>query len=169
MFFVNGRNVSFTVTIVLCLSISASGVNRIPIKYRRKTSFSDTNKMTKRLQEMVIDHIEFDEVAVSTIFNYLKQRSRQLDKSGTGVNFIILKSTKKKTAEEPRLTLDVDKMPLYNLIDYICKVTEYKFRIESHGVLIAPPGVPLKTMQTRTFTIAPETVQTTLDFRKKAK
>lgn len=48
-----------------------------------------TSAIQKKLEEIIIDHIEFEEVTIPTVVKYLKNRSKDLDPEGQGVNIFL--------------------------------------------------------------------------------
>ncbi len=48
-----------------------------------------TDKIHEKLRNIIIDHIEFDEVTIPTVVKYLKQRSKQIDPEKIGVNIFL--------------------------------------------------------------------------------
>jgi len=49
------------------------------------------DKINKKLKNIIIDHIEFEEVTIPTVVKYLKMRSKQIDPEKEGVNIFLLK------------------------------------------------------------------------------
>ena len=56
-----------------------------------------TSSIQKKLNDIIIDHIEFEDVTIPTVVKYLKNRSRELDPEKQGVN-ILLRLTGEKGA-----------------------------------------------------------------------
>ena len=55
------------------------------------------DKIHQKLKNIIIDHIEFEEVTIPTVVKYLKMRSKQIDPEKIGVN-MFLRVTPKATA-----------------------------------------------------------------------
>lgn len=49
------------------------------------------DSINNKLKNIIIDHIEFEEVTIPTVVKYLKMRSKQIDPDNVGVNFFIRK------------------------------------------------------------------------------
>ncbi len=65
--------------------------------WKSRKSSRATSKTHKKLKSIVIPKLQFEDVPVSVIFEFLKRRSRELDPDGEGVNFVvILKAPEKK-------------------------------------------------------------------------
>jgi type II secretory pathway component GspD/PulD (secretin)/prefoldin subunit 5 len=61
---------------------------------------SETSKIQEKLKNIIIKKIEFEEVTIPTVVKYLKERSKQIDKEGVGVNIFLRLSAPKKEGEE---------------------------------------------------------------------
>ena len=48
-----------------------------------------TSSIQKKLNDIIIDHIEFEDVTIPTVVKYLKNRSRELDPEKQGVNILL--------------------------------------------------------------------------------
>jgi hypothetical protein len=60
--------------------------------------------LRKKLKNIVIPKLSFEDTPVSTVFAFLKERSRQLDPDGSGVNFVLILRPDKAAAatDEPK-------------------------------------------------------------------
>lgn len=129
------------------------------------------NQIQKKLREIVIPRLEFEEVTVTTVVKYLKMISREIDPEKTGVN-IFLRLTAPKTAEgaegaaeaapvaEPTITMVVDNIPLGEAIRYVCRAGNLKYRIEKFAVVLASNDVPLDEVETRIYPLEQEAIET---------
>jgi type II secretory pathway component GspD/PulD (secretin) len=61
-----------------------------------------TDKIQEKLKNIIIDHIEFEEVTIPTVVKYLKQRSKQIDPEKVGVNIFLRLSKGNPEGEEGR-------------------------------------------------------------------
>ncbi len=57
-----------------------------------------TSSIQKKLNDILIDHIEFEDVTIPTVVKYLKNRSRELDPEKQGVNILLRLNTGEKAA-----------------------------------------------------------------------
>ena len=128
------------------------------------------NQIQKKLREIVIPRLEFEEVTVTTVVKYLKMISREIDPEKTGVN-IFLRLTAPKTGEaaegaeaapvaEPTITMVVDNIPLGEAIRYVCRAGNLKYRIEKFAVVLASNDVPLDEVETRIYPLEQEAIET---------
>jgi hypothetical protein len=65
-----------------------------------RNTYAQSSKIHRKLDEIIIPRIAFEEVDVAAIVQYLKQRSKELDPDGEGVNIIFLEP-KDGTVIEP--------------------------------------------------------------------
>ncbi len=100
----------------------------------------------KQLEEIIIPKIAFQDVPVSTVFDFLAKRSRKIDVSGDGVTFHVLKQRTRfikpdeatPKGSEPTVTLDFNNVPLGTAIRYVCRAAEMRFSVRRNHVLIYP-------------------------------
>jgi len=64
-----------------------SGLREIDQQPLLRTEGGDV--IQRKLNEIILDHIEFEEVTIPTVVQYLKQRSRELDPEKKGVNIFL--------------------------------------------------------------------------------
>ena len=114
------------------------------------------NELYNRLNELMIDHIEFIESDIGSAIALLRARSKDLDPQGEGFNIIVPQSEK---YANKLVTLNLDQIPLYEVIRYICKVTGLSFRIdEADKVLTIGSGSDVSDMVTRYIPIRQATI-----------
>jgi general secretion pathway protein D len=141
----------------------------------------ETSSIQKKLNDIKIDKIEFDEVSVQTAVKYLKTRSRELDPDGKGVNILLRLSsgeapaaapaaaepadgaeppvpTPAASSAMPTITMLVDNIPLGEAIRYICRGANLKYRIEKYAVVIAAQEIPLDDLETRIYPLEQEAI-----------
>jgi hypothetical protein len=85
-----------------------------PAVFAQDDATDKAQAMRAKLKNIIITKISFEDTPVSTVFAFLKERSRQLDPEGTGVNFVLIlrpdkpaagdqqKDKPKKDGAEPR-------------------------------------------------------------------
>ena len=114
------------------------------------------NELYNRLNELMIDHIEFNESDVSSAIALLRARSKDLDPQGEGFNIIVPQAEK---YANKLVTLNLDQIPLYEVIRYICKITGLSFRIdETDKILTIGSGSDVSEMDTRFIPIRQATI-----------
>ncbi|MFA6715541.1 MAG: hypothetical protein WCS27_09200 [Victivallaceae bacterium] len=93
-----------------------------------------TSELEQKLKSIIIPKINFENVTVETAVQQLHEQSKKLDPDGIGVN-IILKTPDKDS--KSRVSMALTRRSLYQTIDFICKVSGLKFRIEKDVVIIS--------------------------------
>ena len=114
------------------------------------------NELYNRLNDLMIDHIEFDGSDITSAISLLRARSKDLDPQGEGFNIIVPQSEK---YADKTVTLNLDQIPLYEVIRYICKITGLNFRIdETDKIITIGSGSDVSDMVTRYIPIRQATV-----------
>ncbi len=131
--------------------------------------------LRKKLKNIIIPKISFEDTPVSTVLKFLKDRSRELDPDGSGINFLLLlrapkqtkqaprkrsksdkgKDKKEEEYEEPTVTMEFNNIPLGEAIRYICVGAGLRYKSEEHAVVIMAPGIAHSNFETRFFSIDP--------------
>ena len=78
-------------------------------------AFRRSSKIHEKLDRIVIPRVSFDETDVSTVVQYLKQRSKELDPDGEGVNIIYLAP---RGPAQPAAEDDGDDLDDFNFDDF---------------------------------------------------
>lgn len=139
-----------------------------------------TSKIQQKLNDIIIDNIQFEDTTVPTVLKWLRKRSKDLDPDKVGVNIFLRLSGKKgaeggtaattteeggesTTTEAPTsvedlkpITMDVPDIPLGVAIEYICRLSNLKFRVEKHAVIIASKDVALDELETKIYPLDKE-------------
>ncbi len=153
-------------------------------------SLGGKTPILKKLNNILIKKIEFENTPILSAINYLVNESREADPSPgkEGVNIIPAFETD-RTVNAPAVapggdtapgaapapagkpedmasrtvTLNLRNVPLLNAIKFLTQVTGLKYRIESDAVMIvSAEGVTQRT-QTRTFSVAPGIFHTVIE------
>jgi hypothetical protein len=89
--------------------------------------------LRKKLDTIVITQIRFVDTRVSTVFEFLKKRSRGLDPAKVGVNFLL---TLPKGKEEPTITMDFYNVPLRWAVKHVCKQAGLTYQVAEKAIFI---------------------------------
>lgn len=90
-----------------------------------------------KLEKIVFPRIEFEDMNVLTVIRYLNDRSKLYDTDKEGVNVTAGFDT--QVAERlGRVTMSLSRIPMGEVIRYVCQDTGLKYRVEAGGVLIGP-------------------------------
>ena len=135
---------------------SIPDVRNIVITGGAETYESAGNELYNRLNELMIDHIEFEDVELPSVILQLRARSKELDPNGEGFNIIVPQAEK---YANKLVTLNLDQIPLYEVIRYICKITGLSFRIdETDKIITIGSGSDVSDMITRYIPIRQATI-----------
>jgi type II secretory pathway component GspD/PulD (secretin) len=185
------RRFNFLLLLLLLLLVSIA----VLISYQRKSSNSNhesqrtaslpsphgnngKNAVTKaekpksniqeKLDNIIIDKIEFDEIHIQTAVKYLRAKSRELDPEGVGVNIVLLLphhySEEAQTEQTPdgtsimcpTITMLVENIPLGEAIRYISRGANLKYRVEDYAVVIAAREILSDGLETRIYPMETE-------------
>ncbi|MDD5698134.1 MAG: M56 family metallopeptidase [Victivallaceae bacterium] len=89
--------------------------------------------LQRRLKSIVLGPLEFQNVSLSGVLYYLNDKAKQLDPEKKGVNFVVSSELFKQS---PLVNLNVENMPLGEIIKYVCRIAGVKYRIEPYAVVI---------------------------------
>ncbi len=92
--------------------------------------------LKKKLETIIIDKLEFDEIPMKEVFNYLGRKSKELDPDKKGVNFILheARSDSGAIVGEPAVSMLLDNgIPLLDAIKYICRNSNAKFTVDENA------------------------------------
>ncbi len=135
---------------------SIPDVRNIVITGGAETYESAGNELYNRLNDLMIDHIEFEGSDLTSAISLLRARSKDLDPQGEGFNIIVPQSEK---YADKTVTLNLDQIPLYEVIRYICKITGLNFRIdETDKIITIGSGSDVSDMVTRYIPIRQATI-----------
>ena len=102
----------------------------------------------KKLKTIVVREISFKDVDLNAAMRYLRQESKRLDPSGEGVNFIVRGG---KTTAKRRITLELNNIPLGDVVRYVCLLAGLDRKIERGAVIMGPKGSLGGPMTRQTF------------------
>ncbi len=105
-----------------------------------------------KLDTIMIDRIEFEEVTVPQAINFLKKRSKELDPEGKGVK-IFSRLAKYEKGHTPTVTMVVSDISLSDAIRYICRTANLRYRVEKHAVVIASQDIPMSDVETQIYKV----------------
>lgn len=109
----------------------------------------DTEGVYAKMERIIFPSIAFDDADIMAVIRFLNSRSKVFDPDKQGVN--ISTGINARTAETlKRITMSFSRIPMSEVLRYICQDTGLKYRIEHDGVFIGPE---VDEMQTRYFPI----------------
>ncbi len=133
------------ITVLLILS---AGISRA----------DEQTEFRTKLKSIVVEHIEFEEVSIKTVVDYLRNISKEADPDSKGINILLLLEKDKKP-EDYRITLLLDKVPLDTVLDYTAKAAGLTYYTRGNVAVIAGKNVGRENMETRTYRVRPNVVR----------
>ena len=116
------------------------GVRAVSSERNPKSSekIASDGALYKQLNETMVDHIDFDEVRLASVVEFLQAMSKRNDPAGKGVDIVVDPETERKT--HLFVTLAVSNVSLYDAISAMCKNVGVVFLIDEAGkrVIIRP-------------------------------
>lgn len=109
-----------------------------------KTALSD------KLNSIIIKNINFTDVNIQTVVKYLAEESKRLDSAGTGIN-IALGINEEELANIPTVTMNLESVPLGEVIRYLCQSCGLKYRVDDQVLTIGTDAID--PMDTRFFKV----------------
>ena len=130
------------------------------------TSAAETSggkaEVTKKLNSIVIEAVEFDKTSIESAINYLSEKSREIDPEKKGVNIIYFPP--KQAPAQPIVvpSLNLRGVPLGKILEMIAKLTRLDYHVDAYGVSIGnlpSAGDVNTTYITKTFPFPPNIIR----------
>ncbi len=87
-----------------------------------------------KLQKIIVDKIEYESTDIQSILEHLVRISKQQDPTGEGVSIIPPSNLELRTRKIQYLELE--QMPLLDIIRYVCEIAGLKYKIEDKAVMV---------------------------------
>jgi len=118
-----------------------------------------TAGIERKLDEIVIPKIDFNEATVREALDFIKQRAAALDTvdqdpSRKGIN-IVLKLPPDSADSGSKITLSLTDVPLRAAIDYVARAANLKLKVEPYAVLVVPQSEPTDVLITKEYKVPP--------------
>ena len=139
---------------------------------------SERADITRKLQSIVIDKVNFDKLDIATVIQFLTQKSKELDPEHVGINFVLRLTSDTPTppagaaaptgagtadanaapAKQIRreVSITLENVPLADILGYIVQQTNLQYSVEDYAVYLRPSIDEGETLTVRTF-LAPAT------------
>ena len=118
-----------------------------------------TSLINRKLDEIAIPRIDFQDATIREAVDFIKQRAAALDTteqdpSRKGIN-IVLKLSADAPEANSRITLALTDIPLRAAIDYVAKAANLKLKIEPYAVAIVPQSESTDILITKEYKVPP--------------
>jgi general secretion pathway protein D len=141
----------------------------------RQQDIRGTEQIVAKMNSIIIPKIDLSDSPISEAVEYLKQKSVEQDPAKKGVN-IFLKlgaptpapaaspgttegmassSSTPPGTGEPHVSLILNQVPLYVALDYLCKLSNLKLKIDPYAVSIVPLSEPTDILVTKEYQVPP--------------
>ncbi|MCX6983859.1 MAG: hypothetical protein NT118_03765 [Lentisphaerae bacterium] len=113
-----------------------------------------------KLETLKIENIELKDTRLSDAIALIKALCKKADPEGKGVNisFMAPKDDKGKTMDPAIDDISLTDVPLKDVLRYVCDATGMSYRTEKFSIMVFPKTMVGDNMETRTFKIRPDAV-----------
>jgi general secretion pathway protein D len=146
------------------------------------TPSSNRAAITRKLQTIIIDKVNFEKLDIAAVIQFLQEKSKELDPDHQGVNFV-LRLTTDQAAVPPdqnpaggaapapggaapappatapsihrEVSITLTDVPLSEVLGYIVQQTNLQYSVEDYAVYLRPSIDEGETLTVRTFLVPP--------------
>jgi len=107
----------------------------------------------KKLRELKISQIDFSGAALEEVVEYLRVRSRDLDPTGKGVDFVL-----SVPADQPSkpISLNLRDVPIEEVLRYVMDLTGLTYRVEDYAVRLISAAENTGILISKTYRVPPD-------------
>ncbi|MBB5033465.1 hypothetical protein [Prosthecobacter vanneervenii] len=115
-------------------------------------------RLKQKMNEIIIPSVHFENATLEQALEFLRKKSRQLDKSSapTGTKGIKLILRQPAPQEEIRITLDLKDVPFSEALLYVTELGQMVYRVDAEGVILSDRHAYESERHTRTFRVPPD-------------
>ncbi len=104
---------------------STNFVREQPREYR-----SADKKLFDRMNNIILPNVSFRDIDVAKAIIYLRDESKSRDPQGKGIDIVIMPAV---TRSGKTVTLELDQIPMYEAVRYVCKQTGFAFQLNDNA------------------------------------
>jgi general secretion pathway protein D len=140
-------------------------------------------EITRKLQSIIIDKVNFEKLDIAAVIQFLQQKSKELDPDHQGVNFVLRLSsdtsiptdasgataptaapdagaapTDAASASHPihrEVSITLTDVPLSDILGYVIAQTNLQYSVEDYAVYLRPSIDEGETLTVRTYLVPP--------------
>jgi general secretion pathway protein D len=136
---------------------------------------SERADITRKLQSIIIDKVNFDKLDIAAVIDFLTKKSKELDPDHQGINFVLRLTsdtppaaaattptgpagTPGAAAATPPppdihrpVSITLENVPLSEILGYIVQQTNLQYSVEDYAVYLRPSVDEGETLTVRTF------------------
>ncbi len=121
---------------------------------------SDLDSIDQKIQTMILERVEFDDATIEEVVDFLTAKSKQLDVTGKGINFVLNLDPADQVARNARVNLSLRNVPLAEVLKHVTQDTGTSFRADAFAVKIVSRSLSSTAMATKTFRVPPDFLDT---------
>lgn len=107
------------------------------------------NSVYDKMENIIFPSVEFDDADIYSVIRYLNKTSKRYDPDKEGIN-IVSGFTRETANMLPKITMSFAKIPMSEVLRYLCKGVGLKYKIDEGAIII---GTGIDEMQTEYFPI----------------
>ncbi|HBC86569.1 MAG TPA: hypothetical protein DCZ94_06405 [Lentisphaeria bacterium] len=115
-----------------------------------------SKEMREKLDKIEFGEIEFDDVKVSDLLDYMAKMSRSLDPEGKGVEIELRLSKEDAEGEgnfKSTLSPSIDSINLRGALRYVCEKAKLKCKVGKDKIIVASRYLPLYPIETKYYPV----------------
>ncbi|MFZ2655840.1 MAG: hypothetical protein WAX69_12995 [Victivallales bacterium] len=133
---------------------------------------SGTSEIKNKLEDIIIAHVEYEDVKVSACVADLSRRFKENDPEKRGMDIQLVLDVacdynggvKVSDQNEPVITIVVDDISVGDAIRFICRAANLKYKIYKNKIVIANKNVPFYPLETRSYPVLdPDIIENKLE------
>lgn len=106
-----------------------------------------------KLKDIKIERIDFTGAALEEVIEYLRVRSRDLDPTGKGIDFVL---SLPPDQTPPPVTLNLVNVPVEEVLRYVTEISGVNYRVEEFAVRIVSLADTNQTLISKTYRVPPD-------------
>lgn len=107
------------------------------------------NSIYEKMENIIFPSVEFDDADIYSVIRYLNKTSKRYDPDKEGIS-IVSGFTRETANALPKITMSFAKIPMSEVLRYLCKGVGLKYKIDEGAIII---GTGVDEMQTEYFPI----------------
>jgi len=160
-----------------------------PTQVNTVSEHSNRAEITRKLQSIIIDKVNFEKLDIAAVIQFLQQKSKELDPDHEGINFVLrltsdvtptpdnagaaggaaaptgAPATADTSAAAPthaihrEVSITLSDVPLSEVLGYVISQTNLQYSVEDYAVYLRPSIDEGETLTVRTFLVPPNLFQ----------
>ena len=102
-----------------------------------------------KMETIIFPNVEFEDADIFSVIRYLNRGSKRYDPAKEGVS-VVAAITKDAAEKLPKITMHLSKIPMSEVVRYVCQCSGLKFKVDEGVVII---GTEVDEMMTGYFNV----------------